>query len=53
MLRYHSKRREGSGSTADGHSLSGAFDPEGLRSPSCSTARRARIIGAFALFVST
>ncbi|WP_157763720.1 hypothetical protein [Paraburkholderia aromaticivorans] len=53
-LRYHSKRREGSGSSADGR-LSvrrdwsgGDPEPELL-----DGAARARIIGAFALFVST
>jgi hypothetical protein len=53
-LRYHSKRREGSGSTADGRLSVRRYwsgrDPEPQL---LDGAARARIIGAFALFVST
>jgi hypothetical protein len=43
-LRYHSKRREGSGSTAAGGPLPGANCPVGMiRSRSCSTARPAHV----------
>jgi hypothetical protein len=53
-LRYHSKRREPSGGTADGqapvrrHRSGGGPAPQLL-----DRAARARIIGAFAQFVST
>jgi hypothetical protein len=53
-LRYHSKRRESSGSTANGRLSVRRYwsgrDPEPQL---LDGAARARIIGAFALFVST
>jgi hypothetical protein len=53
-LRYHSKRREGSGSTADGQSSVRRYWSGGDPEPELlDGAARARIIGAFALFVST
>ena len=53
-LRYHSKRREGSGGTAARQSTAGRYLSGGDPEPQLlDGAARARIIGAFALFVST
>jgi hypothetical protein len=53
-LRYHSKRRESSGSTANGQPSVLCCRSGGDPEPQLlDGAARARIIGAFALFVST
>jgi hypothetical protein len=52
-LRYHSKRREGSGSTAVGRGFVRHGGSSGSGPPLLDGAVRARKIGAVALFVST